>query len=163
MTDRHDVLIIGAGHNGLVCAAYLAKAGKKVLVLERSDHVGGAAITREFARGFKVSACAHIVNMLQPKIIKDLNLEACGLDLNGSSLETISLNEEGTALRIGSEHVGGVLATESAAYTKFMARMTRHAGALSPQLLKSPPRLANVGLENTVKLADGMGYPVWPW
>ena len=81
MTDRYDVLIIGGGHNGLVCAAYLAKAGRKVLVLERSDQPGGAAITREFAPGFRVSACAHILHMLQPKVIRDLNLKAHGLDL----------------------------------------------------------------------------------
>lgn len=157
MTDRYDVLIIGAGHNGLVCAAYLAKAGKKVLVLERSDQVGGAAITREFAKGFKVSACAHILQMLQPKIIKDLKLKDHGLEVGGPELETISLTGEGNIIKIGRDSVLGVSDGDREAYEKFMKRMTRLGGALSPQLLKTPLRLASVGFENSMKLAS-MGY-----
>lgn len=159
MTDRYDILIIGAGHNGLVCAAYLAKAGRKVLVLERSNQVGGAAITREFAKGFKVSACAHILHMLQPKIVKDLDLKAHGLELNNTGLETVSLTDKGKTIKFGRENVEGVSDSEKVAYEKFMARMERLARALSPQLLKTPPRLASVGLENTIKLA-GMGWDI---
>ena len=58
---RYDTIIVGAGHNGLVCAAYLARSGRRVLVLEAASQVGGAAVTREFAPGFKVSACAHLL------------------------------------------------------------------------------------------------------
>ena len=64
MTDTYDSIIVGAGHNGLVCAATLAKAGRRVLVVEASEQVGGAAITREIASGYKVSACAHILHLL---------------------------------------------------------------------------------------------------
>ena len=81
MTERLPTLIIGAGHNGLVCAAYLARAGRKVVVLEASDAVGGAAVTREFAPGFKVSAVAHLLHLLDPTINRELALERHGLEL----------------------------------------------------------------------------------
>lgn len=79
--DPHsfDVLIIGAGHNGLVCATYLAKAGLKVCVLERRGVVGGAAVTEEFHPGFRNSVAAYTVSLLQPKVIRDLDLPAHGL------------------------------------------------------------------------------------
>lgn len=155
MTDTPDVLIIGAGHNGLVCAAYLARAGRKVLVLERSNRTGGASITREFAPGFKVSAGAHILHMLQPKIVRDLALEAHGLDVTGSPLDTISLAEDGNHLVIRSGNIEGadLSAADKAAYPDFIGRMERHAGALAPQLLRTPPRLANAGTRNAIDLA----------
>src|SRR5262245_9033655 len=78
MTDNKDVLIIGGGHNGLVCAAYLAKAGRNVQVLEASAQVGGAAITRELAPGFKVSAGAHLLNLRDTRIARELDLEQRG-------------------------------------------------------------------------------------
>jgi len=68
-----NVIIIGGGHNGLVCAFYLAKAGKKVTILERSDQVGGAAITEEFHPGFKNSVASYTVSLLNPKVINDLD------------------------------------------------------------------------------------------
>ncbi|MGA9341848.1 MAG: NAD(P)/FAD-dependent oxidoreductase [Rhodanobacteraceae bacterium] len=80
MTAREfDAILIGAGHNGLVCATYLAKAGLKVMVLERRDVVGGAAVTEEFHPGFRNSVAAYTVSLLQPKVIRDLDLESHGL------------------------------------------------------------------------------------
>ena len=161
MTDRYDALIIGVGHNGLVCAAYLAKGGQKVLVLERSEQVGGAAITREFAPGFKVSACAHILHMLQPKIVRELKLKTHGLNLNGPPIETISLAADGNKLTICRYNIEGaeISDTDKVAYTRFIKRMERHARALAPQLLKTPLRLANAGFGNVIKLA-GMGWDI---
>jgi phytoene dehydrogenase-like protein len=76
-----DAILIGGGHNGLVCAAYLAKAGRKVTVLERRDVVGGAAVTEEFHPGFRNSVAAYTVSLLQPKVMRDLDLAAHGLKI----------------------------------------------------------------------------------
>jgi phytoene dehydrogenase-like protein len=80
-TQRYDAIIIGAGHNGLVTAAYLAKAGKKVLVLERRAHVGGIASTEEIYPGFKISTCAHLAGSFATEIISDLALRQHGLEV----------------------------------------------------------------------------------
>src|SRR5215475_9435062 len=77
----YDIVIIGAGHNGLTCAAYLAMAGLRVKVLERRAVVGGAAVTEEFAPGFRNSVAAYTVSLLNPKIIADLRLRDHGLTI----------------------------------------------------------------------------------
>jgi phytoene dehydrogenase-like protein len=79
MTPRHDAVVVGAGHNGLVAAAYLAKSGLSVLVLERRHRVGGACVTEEIAPGFRVSSAAQVLGMLRPQIIADLELARHGL------------------------------------------------------------------------------------
>jgi phytoene dehydrogenase-like protein len=78
---RYDAIVIGGGHNGLTCAAYLAKAGRKTLVLERRHVLGGAAVTEEVFPGYKFSVCSYVVSLLRPEIIRDLDLPAHGLEL----------------------------------------------------------------------------------
>src|SRR3954464_11317437 len=78
---KYDVIVIGGGHNGLVNTAYLAKAGKKVLVLERRYVLGGAAVTEEVFPGFKFSVCSYVVSLLRPEIIRDLDLPRHGLEI----------------------------------------------------------------------------------
>jgi phytoene dehydrogenase-like protein len=78
---RYDAIVIGGGHNGLTCAAYLARAGRKVLVLERRHVLGGAAVTEEVFPGFKFSVCSYVVSLLRPEIIRDLDLPRHGMEL----------------------------------------------------------------------------------
>ncbi|MDX6529419.1 MAG: hypothetical protein QOH41_1709 [Blastocatellia bacterium] len=81
MTQTYDVIVIGGGHNGLVNAAYLARAGKRVLVLERRHVIGGAAVTEEVFPGFKFSVCSYVVSLLRPEIIRELDLPRHGLEI----------------------------------------------------------------------------------
>ncbi len=79
--DKYDAIVIGAGHNGLTAAAYLARAGRKVLVLERRHVLGGAAVTEEIVPGFRFSVCSYVVSLLRPEIIRELELARHGLEI----------------------------------------------------------------------------------
>src|SRR5256885_1494867 len=81
MSQHYDAIVIGGGHNGLVNAAYLAKAGKKVLALERRHVLGGAAVTEEIVPGFLFSECSYVVSLLRPEIIRELDLPRHGLEI----------------------------------------------------------------------------------
>ena len=81
MAKRYDVIVVGGGHNGLVCAAYLAKAGRSVLVVERRHILGGAAVTEEIYPGFKYTVCSYVVSLLRPWVIRDLELSRFGLEI----------------------------------------------------------------------------------
>src|SRR5215467_9648230 len=81
MTDSYDVAIIGAGHNGLITAAYLARAGLRVVVLERRDIIGGACVSEAVWPGFKVSTASYVNSLLRPEIIRDLDLKSHGFEM----------------------------------------------------------------------------------
>ena len=78
---KYDAIIIGGGHNGLTAAAYLARGGKKVLVLERRYILGGAAVTEEIFPGFKFSVCSYVVSLMKPIVMRELMLPKFGLEL----------------------------------------------------------------------------------
>ncbi len=81
MPQRYDAVIIGGGHNGLISAAYLARAGLKTLVLERRHVLGGAAVTEEIVPGFRFSVASYVVSLLRPEVIRELELPKFGLDI----------------------------------------------------------------------------------
>ena len=151
MTDRFDVIVIGAGHNGLVCATLLAEAGKNVLVLEANDQVGGAAVTREFAEGYSVSACAHLLYQLQPSVRKELGLSP---KLASDEMQTIALGADGAHVRYAAGQASGVSDVDAASYASFHKRMARFADLLNTYLNKTPPRLGTRSASDLATLAQ---------
>jgi len=138
MTDKFDAIVVGGGHNGLVCSALLARSGKQVLLVEANDQVGGAAVTREFADGYSVSACAHLLYNLQPSVKKDLKLSPV---LASENMTTIALDDDGEHVRIKGNKVTGARAGDAETYKAFHKRMTRFADLLKTYFNKTPPRL----------------------
>lgn len=151
MTDRYDAIVVGAGHNGLVCSALLARAGKKVLVLEANDQVGGAAVTREFADGYSVSACAHLLYQLQPEVRKELKLAP---QLASEDMATIALAQDGKHLRITADSVEGTTENDAQQFRRFRKRMTRFSDLLRKFFNKVPPRLGSRKFKDLLTLGQ---------
>lgn len=146
--NQTDVLIIGGGHNGLVCAAYLAKAGKKVTILEKREIVGGAAVTEEFHPGFKNSTASYTVSLLNPKIIRDLHLEKHGLKIKLRPQSNIFLHPNDDSLSFyGTEQetqaeIARFSKKDAEALPGFYRMLETIADLLREELLRTPP---NVG------------------
>ena len=144
MAQHYDVIVIGGGHNGLTNAAYLAKAGKKVLVLERRHVLGGAAVTEEIIPGFLFSECSYVVSLLRPEIIRELDLPRHGLEilpLDGTFTPMPSgdylwrMNDHGRTLREIRRHSR----VDAEAYDDFSKMMTPMCRFVKPILSMIPP------------------------
>ena len=99
--DNYDAVIIGGGHNGLVCSFYLAKAGLKVKVLERRNIVGGAAVTEEFHPGFRNSTASYTVSLLNQEVIKDMRLKENGLEIVKRPISNFLPVDDNNFLKVG--------------------------------------------------------------
>lgn len=142
MTD-YDVIVVGGGHNGLVCASYLGKAGYRVLVLEANETAGGAASTREFAPGYFVSGCAQWLQQLNPELLTELDLRGHGLHYAARDLDSIGLSAAGQHVVIGADGVigDGLSDQDKAAYLLFQTRMIKFASLLDRVFARRPPKL----------------------
>ena len=140
-----DVVIVGGGHNGLVCAAYLAAAGLKVTVLERRAVVGGAAVTEEFHPGFRNSVAAYTVSLLNPKIIQDLDLLGQGLRIVERKLANFLPLDESTYLKVGdgqtAREVAKFSARDAERLTAYGERLDVIADVLRDLVLQTPPNV----------------------
>src|ERR1700730_929575 len=139
--SRYDCVVVGGGHNGLVCAAYLARGGRSVLVLEAADEIGGAAVTREFALGFRVSACAHLLHSMSSAMMKDLRLEDHGLTFAARGLGTVALSNDSEPLALDGTASSAYSPAGAVANPGYLALLNRLAKALHPMLDAVPPRL----------------------
>jgi phytoene dehydrogenase-like protein len=146
-SEAGDAIIIGAGHNGLVCAAYLAAAGLRVTVLERRNVVGGAAVTEEFHPGFRNSVAAYTVSLLNPKVIRDLALERHGLHIVERRLANFLPLEDGRYLKVGAgrsvAEVAKFSARDAAALAPYAARLEAIADVLREIALETPPNVTH--------------------
>jgi phytoene dehydrogenase-like protein len=155
---NYDAIVIGGGHNGLTCAAYLAKAGKKALVLERRHVLGGAAVTEEVFPGFKFTVCSYVVSLLRPEIIRELDLPRFGLHILPLD-SAFAPMEDGNylAMYADSASTRDELKRHSFrdadAYPEFSKVMYDMAFGVKPILGMTPPNLANPGLRGLQTLA----------
>jgi phytoene dehydrogenase-like protein len=140
-----DAIIIGAGHNGLTCAAYLGMAGLRVRVVERRGVVGGAAVTEEFHPGFRNSVASYTVGLLQPKVIRDLRLHEHGLRIVHRRVQNFLPLPDGRHLLVGEGRTGQEIAKfsarDAARYGDYQAEIGRVASVLRGLVLKAPPNL----------------------
>src|ERR1700733_3531927 len=124
--SSYDVIVIGSGHNGLVCGTYLAKSGLKTLVLERRDIIGGAAVTEEFSPGFRASRFSYVMSLFHPRVMRDLELTSLGL-------EVLPANDLFCPLG-GDDYI--VFSDDMARTQAEFARFSRHDAQVYPQFAR---------------------------
>jgi len=142
---KYDVIIIGAGHNGLVTAAYLARAGWRVLVLERRELVGGACVTEEIWPGFKVSTASYVNSLLRPQIIRDLELKRHGFELLPRDPSSFTPFPDGRHLLLGPDpmlnhsQISKFSTHDAEALPRYEKMLERVADFIEPTLMETPP------------------------
>ncbi len=147
LTPPWDCIIIGAGHNGLTAAAYLARAGKKVLVLERRGVVGGAAITGELAPGYRISTASYLMSLLLPEVERELELAKHGYKVLPRNPSSFTPLEDGRYLLLGADtaanqrEIAKFSKKDAEAFPRYEALLTRIAEALEPAMMATPADL----------------------
>lgn len=158
LRNKYDVIVIGAGHNGLVTAGYLAKAGYKVLVLEKREMVGGAAVTEEFFPGYKFSSLASGASSLSPAVMTDLNLHQHGLEIIPTDPLIFSPQPDGNHLTIWhnvtrtADEIAKYSQVDAAAYPKFIAMLRAYSQIMTTLNNIPPPDLPDVRWDNMISL-----------
>jgi phytoene dehydrogenase-like protein len=141
----YDMIIIGAGHNGLVTAAYLARAGKRVLVLERREVLGGACVTEEVWPGYKVSTAAYVNSLLRPEIIRDLELKRHGFEMLPRNPSSFTPFPDGRHLLLGPDpelnrrEISKFSTRDAEALPRYELMLERIADFIEPTLMETPP------------------------
>lgn len=154
--SRYDAVIVGAGHNGLVCAGYLAKAGMRVVVLERRDRPGGAADTAEIAPGFRAPAAAHTVGRLRRSVIRDLALERHGLRLLQPAVRALVSGPEGRGLTLWADpartaaELSAWSPTDAEAWPRFDRKIRALGSFLAHLHARTPPDLATPSVRDAM-------------
>jgi phytoene dehydrogenase-like protein len=146
---KRDIVIIGGGHNGLVCAFYLAKAGFKPLVLEARDQVGGCAVTEEMAPGFRCSTLSHSTGPLRDDVARDMRLQSHGLKIAKpkDGLRLVAPSPDGRAISIyddakkSAESISGISQKDAKAYVEFQRVLAKVSAVMSPLMRMTPPSL----------------------
>ena len=165
MAATYDLIVVGGGHNGLVTAAYLARAGVKVLVLERREMLGGACVTEELWPGFKVSTAAYVNSLLRPEIIRDLDLKRHGFKMLPRNPSSFTPFPDGRSLMLGPNkamthrEVAKFSARDADALPKYEQMLERVAAFIEPTLTQTPPNPWSFRPGNLMQLARlGLGF-----
>ncbi len=156
--SSYDAIVVGGGHNGLTCAAYLAKAGRKVLVLERRHVLGGAAVSEEIHPGFTFSVCSYVVSLFRPRIIRELDLARHGLEIIPLDCSFLPLPDGRSLARWGDpertrREIAAFSPRDAEVYPEFGLAMTRLARFASNVIDKPAPDPASLDPRELIKLA----------